>query len=234
MAGYVGVRAAWSELEEQWSREVLAWRIDRFHRAEMKHLLGRERGELCIRAFAQLIRASSLINVWSAVVDHDWEKLAKPRAFSARFPTTRHFCFEHVLSQLSVWAKEEKQNAPFEIVFDNDMERTASEAIYAEYQGARTHPNFSCPLKWADSGRFPMIEAADLAAGELQVYWLAFEPTWTYHKAPPQFGAALGGKGLSECGLWASESLPVAVADFHANGDAFSLRSATGGLIIPV
>lgn len=234
MAGYIGDRAAWAGLEAQWSRELMAWRIERFHRAEMKHLLGRERGELCIRAFAQLIRASSLVSVWAAVVDNDWDKLEKPEAFSARFPTTRHFCFEHVLSQLSVWSKGQELDEQFELVFDDDMERAAAEAIYAEYERSSIHPAITRPLKRAQAGRLPMIEVADLAAGELQSYWLAFEPTWTYHKAPPQFGAALGGKGSSECGLWAGDSLPVAVADFENTGDAFSMRSATGGLIIPV
>lgn len=165
MAGYIGDSAAWSALEEQWSRELSLWRIERFHRAEMKHMLGRERGELCIRAFAQLIRASSLTNVWAAVIDHDWDALAKPKSFSTRFSSSRHFCFEHVLSQLSVWCKDEARSDQLDLVFDDDMAPGAAEAIYAEYEWSSLHPNLARPMKWARSSSHFGIEVADLVAG---------------------------------------------------------------------
>ncbi len=241
IAGYVAAKSVWEELEPKWLAELDKYKIERFHRSEVRHWLGRERGEECIRVFAKLIEPRSHDMVWSAVIDDDWNALDKPPAFANRFPSVLHFCFEHVIWQLSAWGKVNAAGELIAPVFDDDMSPSAANAIYEEYKASALHPNLIASITWASSGVHRMIETADLAAGELQQSWFDREfPKDTSRselqrlaETKPQFHAAISGKSYSDSGLWALDSLQRAVVDLEERGDAFVFTSATGGQVIP-
>lgn len=216
IAGYVAPKEAWERLEPLWMKDVAQWNIPRFHRSEVHHRLGRERGDLCIKAFAKLIEPILHDAVWSAVVDEDWNNLKKPPGFSARFPTSLHFAFEHVVYQLCEWGKLKAEGETIAPVFDDDMSPAAANAIYEEYKTSEHHPGVMSSMTWASAGQHRMIETADLAASEMQRFWFDREYPGEGRQIDiaPQMRTAMSGKAFSDSGLWDGLSLQVAVKDF--------------------
>lgn len=229
LAGYVAAETAWAELEPLWIKECQAFGIPKFHRADIFHALGRERGGDCINVFSRMIHGRLFDLLWSAVVDEDWNGLVKPPAFAARFPTSLHFCFEHIVWQLSAWGKANAPGEHIAPVFDDDMSPGPANAIYEGYRASRHHPNLIGSLTWASAGVHRMIETADLAAGELQAHGFESE----YHKegAPvihlprTPMRNAVSGKSFSDSGRWTMAPLKTAVLDFEERGDAFFIPS---------
>ena len=158
------------------------------------------------------------------MVDEDWGRLEKPPAFAARYPSSMHFCFGHIIAQLDQWCRIEAPGELVAPVFDEDMEPKAANAIFEEYKANPRNPNLIASLTWGNDKRHPMIQAADLVVGELREFWfdrvypVIGGPEFSF---PIEMRAALSGKAFSDSGLWDLRSLQVAVRDFVETGDPF-------------
>jgi hypothetical protein len=230
IGGYVATKDVWERLEPLWIKNVADWGLDRFHLTELLNPmgpLGRESGELCIRNFSQLLRIHALRNLYSAVVQEDWDAVKKPLAFATHFPTIYHFCFEHILVQLSWFGRDFAPGEPIAPFFDEDVSPESVKHISDAYIKSSLYPNLAQSITWGNSYGHVLLQAADLVAGEMRRYWFdrkfPIQGTVVAPERRFELNLAASGKNFRDSGLWQKGNIEVAVLDFESHGDAFFL-----------
>jgi len=228
IGGYAAGLAEWNAVECAWDSEKKSggWNLrkGRFHAADIFRDIGVERGALCVRAFAQLLRSCQ--GIYSAVVIDDWRTLAKPSAFTTRYPKPYHFCFDHVLWLLGAHARQRAPLEPVAAIFDQDLagaDRVAADAIFDAYLNNPRLPKLTQTLTWGDTKSVPLLETADLFAGVAQRYWIEAE-----YPRSPNAAQAYGAREMTIAtqggvigGMFDAAALAIAVEDFEKTGEPF-------------
>lgn len=164
VAGHVGNADAWDAFEPQWKAALDYWNLETFHLTDLVGIMGRERATLCIRNFAQVMRASNLEGIFAGARDADWDAMvaannADTAEYLADFLTRYHAVLDMALGRLSM---EIGLNLPDEdtlVVLDTDHVPTdATVAVFNRWQAknprlvglAITFATKSLPLQAAD------------------------------------------------------------------------------------
>lgn len=230
IGGYVATLTDWEGVEREWLKNLKYWNLERFHLFDVMYDMGQERGELCVRSFAQIVKGAR--GVYSGVMTADWAAIEKPPAFAARYPLAYHFCFDHILFQLSQWCRSQAPGEHVGTVFDQDVagaNKAAADAIFDTYLANPRHPNLTQGLTWSNDRAAPMLQTADLLAGVARKYWFDVEyprdpASWLIESHELDIAQGVGLVG----GVFDAAALKIAIDDFVASGEPFGpLRASS-------
>lgn len=126
IGGFVATKDAWAEFETDLAA-VLAPYADKGVRDFHFHDCLVQEGEFArvskphINAIfwgvGRALRKAKATTIFAAVVQDDWDAVAMPEAFKARFPTPYALCFEEVLEQLARWSLNYGDGEPVVPIF---------------------------------------------------------------------------------------------------------------------
>jgi hypothetical protein len=174
IGGYVGTEQAWAALEAKWLKNLSDWNLDEFHLAPLlygKTSVGRLNAELCALSFAKLIQSSELHGIGAAFREDDWHKAPKAPKDVERFPHPYHFCIELLFSALADHMRLEFTDDQVAVVFDTDVKPDAAIHAIVEMWKRRSNRQFVC-VAFSTKAKFPMLQCADLYAGEERKAWI--------------------------------------------------------------
>jgi hypothetical protein len=193
IGGYVGSEQEWKRVEERWLENLDLWGLEEFHLAPLlagaTHL-GRANGELCALSFARIIHKSDLHGIGASLRDEDWESAPKNDAFIARMPNKYHSCLDMVLAILDQHMSLELPGELVAIIADSDTtDEAASKALF-ERRKALTEGRF-VSFTFSSKARFPVLQCADLYAGEERKAWLKAK-AWAHPEMGQLYNLAQG------------------------------------------
>ena len=99
IAGYLGSETAWVSVEKQWSENLRTWGLEEFRLSQImagRTKVGRENAAACVKSFGRIIGPSDLVSISAGLRSDDWTDAEKTADYSARFPTSYHYCL-HML-----------------------------------------------------------------------------------------------------------------------------------------
>jgi hypothetical protein len=146
LAGFVATKDSWVKLEPKW-QGVLSEYADRgvrfFH---MTDALA-QRGQFAridkpnlnymLTQLSEAVGASGATAISSAVVVKDWKAVVKDPDFLKRFPAPLDLCFENLVENLALWARQHAGGEPVCPVFAYQKEFSPRMADLGRVYGAQ-------------------------------------------------------------------------------------------------
>lgn len=236
MGGYVATEADWISLEREWNAilgEVAHLGVTHFHLCDC--LMGEGEFARCDTptrnyVLTQLSKIAgsakrNLTPIMSAVVQDDWDELNDGGAFFQAFPTPVALCFENLVRELVMWAKDHAGGEKVAPVFAYRQEWATGEGLGAPilqlygsqdwYKQRLAKPGFGWPQNNV------ALQAADLIAG-LSRREVDRRDAHNPHEEQAHAWAA-GGKFTH--GSWFDrDALKITIERFNATGEIYSVR----------
>ncbi len=171
IAGYVGTKSAWEEIEEKWLAvlEPYANRgVRYFHMAECLAQKGqfgridRPNVNYIITQLSSLLSHPGIQGITSGVVTNDWNTVVTDPVFLQSFPKPFDLCFENIVRSLWEWARCEAEGEsviPMFAYHQDYQERMAEVGrVYGQHSWYRDvlgpivfgYPEQVVPLQGAD------------------------------------------------------------------------------------
>lgn len=177
IGGYIGSKEAWEEVDRDWKDMLHLFDLTRFHLTKLlagETHLGREKGELAVMAFANVIAASQLSTIAATIRDADlrpnWNA-----GFETVLPEPYHLCFRNLMDQIALQIPLNFDNEEVEIVCDIDTSSVeAAKAIFEQVKAEKCDRLTS--LKFGLTDEYPRLQCADLFVGKERMSYLAGGP----------------------------------------------------------
>lgn len=200
LGGYIGADGTWSKVEKEWAANLTLWGLERFHLTRI--LAGRtESGaananpDLCALSFAKIIKRSDLHSIHAGLRADEWDAAPKTQEQLARHPRHYHCCLDMLLEILAEHCQLEFPHDDVAVVLDRDEQPGPQFHFILDDWKAR-NPKF-ITIDPGDRKRFPILQTADLCAGEQRIAWLAreFPDKPEFHAFSRRYLAAIGRRG---------------------------------------
>lgn len=175
VAGYLGTVDDWVALEKEWQEALDYWGLDRFHLSAMQDEIGREKSELCIKYFSNIIARSNLAATGCVMLDNGWDGptgFRRPGLLNTRYEA----CLYDAFRGLADHVREDYEGEEVALICDADAKEQSIQAIF--HAAKEANPALVSATVTTSHKCIP-LQCADLAVGALRRNWLQFyERDW--------------------------------------------------------
>jgi len=174
IGGLVGVEAAWTAVESEINETIKLFKdkgVEYFHAAECAAQEGqyagidKERVSYIFMRIAKAIGSNPVVPIMSAVVQQDWDAVAKDVGFLKRFPKPFDLCFDDIVRQLWEWgaiyAPGEKIVPMFG--YQKEYQSRMNDAV-ASYGSEKWYKEVLGPISFGHMDQVVPLQAADFIA----------------------------------------------------------------------
>jgi len=178
VAGYVASEDTWDEVEKNWEvefRRYYSHGISSFHMTDIVSgtkqyaaIDSPNRNHL-ITQMAKIVGASAAVPIFTGVSNCDFFSMQKSPEFQSRFPNPLSFCFEAIVVELLLWAREKVQNENLNMIYSFSEEHAPKELRMLRniYQKKNWYGKAISSILFHDMEEFLGLQAADLLAHQM-------------------------------------------------------------------
>jgi hypothetical protein len=159
---YLGTEETWAKVEAEWLDRLAVWGLDEFHLTDiLSGRAGVSDPELCALSFARVIYKSDLHGLSAS------RREVSPQVHNH---DSYYAAFDSLLRLLAEHMQLEFPDDSVAIFMDSDAPEDEAQAIFDRRKQATKGQLVSLTFSSTDS--FPVLQCADLLAGEQRKAWL--------------------------------------------------------------